>query len=290
MKNALTIDIEDWFQTHDLDYPAKKWASLESRIEYSTKLLLDNLELFKVRGTFFILGWVAQRFPSLIREIVKRGHEIGSHGGWHQKVTTQSKNEFRIDIVTSKIQLEDLTGQEIQLYRAPSWSVSLETLWALEILEEEGFLCDSSIQPFHTPLSGIKGAPVHPYYPVINNKKLNIIEFPPSVLSVGSLKVPFAGGLYFRLLPYAVIKQALKQVNKKHSAVIYFHPWEFDPGQPRLLVSPMVQLTHYYNLENNLEKTKTLLQEFNFIPLGQLLAIETKKDIPALPVTAKKKN
>lgn len=272
MQNALTVDVEDWFQTHDLNFERKSWGNFENRVDQSTKLILEALAEHGIRGTFFILGWVADEFPGLVREIADQGHEIASHGRWHTKITEMNREQFRQDARHTKSQLEEITGQEVKVFRAPSWSISTDTLWALEILQEEGYSCDSSIQPFKTPLSGIQGAPPYPYHPIINGTALRILEYPPTTLQFGKIRFPFAGGLYFRLLPYLITKIALKRVNKKANAMVYFHPWEFDAKQPRLKVSPLVQVTHYVNLDKNLQKVNNLLQDFNFVPLSELIA------------------
>lgn len=272
MQNALTIDVEDWFQTHDLNFKKETWGNFENRVDYSINLILEVLAEHSIRGTFFILGCVATQFPDLIKDIANHGHEIASHGGWHTKVTQMSKEQFRLDVRHTKTLLEDISGKEVKIFRAPSWSISADTLWALKILEEEGYHCDSSIQPFKTPLSGIQGAPPFPYHPIVDGTALQIIEYPPNVLQMGKMRVPFAGGLYFRLLPYMITKYALKSVNKRINAMVYFHPWEFDPHQPRLKVSPIIQVTHYANLHKNLEKVNRLLKDFTFVPLSELIA------------------
>lgn len=281
MINALTIDVEDWFMTQDLSLDIKEFASCEDRIEKSTATILELLARNKVKGTFFILGCIAQRHPILVKNIQVEGHQIGSHGTWHQMVCEMTPETFRESLLYSKKILEDITGQEVNFYRAPSWSISRESLWALEILEEEGFICDSSLQPFSTPLSGINGAPSMPYHPIINGKKLKILEFPPSLLKIGVFKMPFSGGLYLRLLPSPVISWALKQVNRRGPGMIYSHPWETDIEQPRLPVSPLIKTTHYHNLDTTVPKLEKLLQQFTFVPLDKLI---TGYDFPCLPV------
>ena len=244
---------------------------MEDRIEYSTATLLEMLYKQDIKATFFVLGYVADKHPNLIRQIVSAGHEIGSHGYWHKMISRQTKVEFKEELLSSKHVLEDITGRQINLFRAPSWSISADTLWALEILEEEGFRCDSSIQPFKTPLSGIVGAPVGPYYPIIRGRKLNLLEFPPTVLQIGFFRIPFAGGFYFRALPRRMIIHALSVVNKKHPGMVYVHPWEIDTGQPRVDVPTLNKLIHYLNLDKNIYKLEHLLMSFKFVPLGCLL-------------------
>lgn len=271
MKNILTIDVEDWYQTLDLNIPVNNWDTCDDRVHYGLNIILDLLDKYNIKATFFILGFIAKKHPELVKKIDNSGHEIGSHGTWHKLVYKQTKDEFREDIMLSKKILEDIIGKEVVLFRASSWSISENTLWALEILEEEGFICDSSIQPFKTPLSGISNAPTKPFYPVIGDKKLGILEFPPSVLQIGKIRVPFSGGLYLRTMPYSFIKRAIEFLNKSREAIIYIHPWEFDENQPRLEVPAHIKFTHYYNIKNNTLKLKKLLQDFDFITLGELI-------------------
>jgi polysaccharide deacetylase family protein (PEP-CTERM system associated) len=282
LKNALTIDVEDWYQTLDFNFDIKTWNTYEDRIEYSLNLIIDMLDKYNVKGTFFVLGCLAEKHPKLIRRLAEKGHEIGSHGSFHKLVYSQTKEEFREDIMKSKKLLEDITAKEVVLFRASSWSISENTLWALSILEEEGYMCDSSIQPFKTPLSGINGAPRVPYYPIVNGEKLKLLEFPPTVMSINKLAIPFCGGLYLRALPMPFINYAINKVNKSSSALIYAHPWEVDLGQPRLDVPPHIQFTHYYNLNNTLNKLNKLLHKFEFVPLGEVIK---GVQYDALPVT-----
>jgi len=276
MKNALTIDVEDWYMTQDLNFPYATWGNYEDRIEYSTRLLIDMLAEFNIKATFFVLGCVAFKHPSLIQTIVQQGHELASHGYTHTMVSKMSKEEFRADLVRSKQVLEDRSGVCVNMFRAPTWSISENSLWALEVLEEEGFLYDSSIQPFKTHLSGMAQAPMDFYHPKVKDKTLCLLEMPPGVASFGSLRFPFAGGLYFRVLPYFAVKRLMAMVNEKRPAITYFHPWEVDPKQPRLAVNPLAKITHYYNLENNLVDIKRFLQDFQFVPIGKLIAEEMK--------------
>lgn len=271
MKNALTIDVEDWYMTHDFNFARETWDGFEDRVEGSTRVLLEMLERHQLKATFFILGCVAQRHPELVRDIAAAGHEVASHGGWHTMVCKQDRQEFAADVLETKVILENLSGQAVNMYRAPSWSISPESLWALEVLEEEGFICDSSIQPFKTPLSGIGNAPVFPYHPVVNGQTLKLIEFPPTVLELGRVRLPFAGGFYFRMLPQGVFSRALQKVNVQGPGMLYIHPWELDGKQPRLPVSSLTKLTHYGNLGKTYRKLDHVLSTFDFVPLGELL-------------------
>ncbi|KUO64449.1 MAG: hypothetical protein APF84_10580 [Gracilibacter sp. BRH_c7a] len=276
MKNALTIDVEDWYMTQDFNFPYVTWDKYEDRVEYSTNLILDLLLEVDAKATFFVLGCVAARHPELVRRIVQQGHELASHGYTHQMITQMSKEEFRDDLVRSKTLLEEISGVNITCFRAPTWSITESSLWALEVLEEEGFLYDSSIQPFKTHLSGISNAPLAFFHPKVKGKTLRILEVPPTLFEIGPVRTPFAGGLYFRVLPYFIVKYLLQTVNKTRPGVTYFHPWEVDPGQPHLEVSTFTKITHYAYLKNNLGKIKHFLHNFQFCPLKELI-VETKE-------------
>ena len=280
MDNAFTADIEDWYHAHDLGIEPECWDNIENRVAYGTERILELLAKCNILGTFFVLGDVAYKQPALVKRIAAEGHEIGSHGNLHRMVDTQSKEDFKKDLLSSKYLLEDLTGQRIQLYRAPSWSISRNSIWALEILEAEGFICDSSIQPFKTPLSGMKGTPTIPFHPVIGNNRLNLVEFPPTVLQFGKLRLPFCGGFYLRALPEDLVKWAFGRINKKRSGLLYVHPWEVDTSQPRLAASMVVRFTHYLNLHKTLGKLEKLLQTLDFVPLGHLIQDGHYPDYP----------
>lgn len=271
MKNALTIDVEDWYHTMDFNFPLSKWNSFEDRLHYGMNAILEILSKHQVQATFFVLGYAAKKHPKLIRELANEGHEIGSHGSFHRMVFTQTQQEFREDVRASKCLIEDIIGKKVEFFRASSWSISPKTLWALHILEEEGYTCDSSIQPFKTPLSGFRNAPITPFYPCINGKTLKLLEFPSTVVSLGKVRFPFCGGLYMRALPLSFIKSALKKVNKERNGMLYIHPWEMDNDQPRLKVPPHIKFTHYYNLDKTIDKLDHLLEEFEFVPLGDII-------------------
>lgn len=271
MKNILTIDLEDWYHTLDFNFPIKSWVNFEDRVEYGLSIILEILEKYNTKATFFSLGYIAKKNPKIIKKIDAMGHEIGSHGTWHKLIYKQNIKEFREDIVSSKKILEDIIGKEVNFFRASSWSISKNTLWALDVLQEEGFICDSSIQPFKTPLSGMYNAPTEPFYPIINGEKFNILEFPPTVSKIGNVLVPFAGGLYFRVMPYVFIERALKIINLSKPAMIYLHPWEFDVNQPKLNVKPHIKFTHYYNINNNALKLEKLIKNFQFGTLGEII-------------------
>lgn len=271
--NALTIDVEDWYHTNGLDMPADTWDRCEDRVVRNTVKVLDLLDEYGVKGTFFVLGCVASHHPELVKDIAGRGHEIGSHGGWHQMLTRMSPEQFREDLLYSKAVLEQVTGKTVTMFRAPSWSITPDNYRVLDILQEEGFTVDSSFQPFETPLSGIKNAPRMPFHPIVNGKRLGLVEFPSTVYSFGPWTVPFSGGFYLRAMPLAFIIKALKAVNAKGPGMIYLHPWEFDPEQPKvdIRLSPMIRLAQYYRLNATERKLRKLLSLFPFCPLGELI-------------------
>lgn len=271
MKNALTVDVEDWYMTNDFNFHPDTWNRYEDRIVANTMALLELFDKRNVRGTFFILGCVAERHPQLIKEIRRANHEIGSHGGWHRMLTRMSLNEIREDLRYSKKVLESITSEPVEMFRAPSWSISPDRYEVFHILEEEGFSCDSSVQPFRTPLSGVAGAPHLPFRPVIDGKSVNVVEYPPTVLKIKGVPIPFSGGFYLRAMPYPFIRWALRKVNQERPGMIYVHPWEIDPGQPRLPASSFVKMTHYYGLRGTYKKLDRLLQEFPFATLGEVM-------------------
>ncbi|MFA6309051.1 MAG: XrtA system polysaccharide deacetylase [Clostridia bacterium] len=271
MQNAFTIDVEDWYQSMDFDIEVKKWGKYEDRIERNIDVLLEILSSNNVKATFFVLGYIAKFHPEMVRKIQKEGHEIGSHGYSHRLVYKQTKSLFREDIKKAKQIVEDITGNEVNLFRASCWSISKKTLWALNILEEEGFICDSSIQPFKTKLSGISGAPNFPYHPIVEGKKLDILEYPPMALNFCGIMMPFAGGLYLRCSPKSLLKFSLNRINRKIPGVIYTHPWELDLDQPRLSVLPITKFMHYYKINTTRGKIEYLLKEFDFTTLGSII-------------------
>ena len=227
--------------------------------------------MHNIRATFFVLGCVATKHPGLVHKIVQAGHELASHGSWHRLISQQTRAEFQADIRAAKFLLEDISGRVVNLYRAPSWSISAVTLWALEILEEEGYIGDSSVQPFATPLSGINGAPVVPYHPVIAGRQLRLVEFPPTVLKVGCWRVPFSGGFYLRAMPSFFFNRAMQLINQKQAGMVYVHPWELDVNQPRQQVSPLIWVCHYLNLHKTENKLEKIFDQFAFVPLGELI-------------------
>lgn len=270
--NALTIDVEEYFHVTNLErcLPPSCWDQLESRVVASTDRLLEILAESGTRATFFILGWVAQRHTQLVRRIQAEGHEIGSHGHGHRLICTQSPAQFRADLCRSRKLLEDITGQPVRLYRAPSFSIIPATLWALDVLIEEGFTVDSSIYPVHHDRYGIPGSPMAPHQ--IERSSGSIWEFPPPVWPVLVWPVPVGGGGYFRLYPYALTRRGLQAINNTgRPFAAYLHPWELDSDQPRYRPGLLAGFRHYVGLQRTEERLRRLVRDFSFGTLSQAL-------------------
>jgi polysaccharide deacetylase family protein (PEP-CTERM system associated) len=265
--NALTVDVEDYFHVAALapNIHRDSWTSRESRVVGNTQKLLSIFEQFDIRGTFFVLGWVAERYPQLVRDIASRGHEIACHGYSHRLVYEQSPEEFHEETLRAKNLLEDITGSAIAGYRAASYSIVRESLWALDILVELGFVYDSSIFPVRHDRYGIPNAERVPHRLTTPNKKI-IVEWPLSTAKALGFTLPVAGGGYFRLLPYWLTHWGLSSINRRERRpfIFYLHPWEIDPEQPRVAASRLSQFRHYTNLGKCEERLRRLLGEFRF--------------------------
>lgn len=272
--NAMSVDVEEYFHASALERvaPRAAWPGLPSRVVPTTQTLLDLFASRQVRATFFILGWVADRHPDLVRAIAQAGHEVASHGYWHQIVYSLSPAEFRDDVRRSKQVLEDLVGQPVTGYRAPSFSITRKSLWALDVLVEEGYLYDASIFPVRHDRYGIPDAPRHSYALERSGRPLS--EVPPSTIRLGGQNLAVAGGGYFRLLPYGWTRSGMRRLNRQEQrpAIFYLHPWEIDTGQPRLPVGLVTRLRHYGNLGRTAERLARLLDEFRFAPVADVLA------------------
>ena len=265
--NAFTVDVEDYYHVSNFEKHIDRadWGQHESRVEANTRRVLKLLEKHGVRATFFVLGWVAERFPHLVREIRAGGHEIGSHGYWHRLIYSLSPEQFRDDLVKTRKILEDISEGPVTAYRAPSFSITKRSLWALEILVEEGIRFDSSIFPVRHHRYGIPAA--DPAIHRIDTAAGPLWEFPVSVLRIGGVNLPVSGGGYFRLYPLKWSLYFLSRINRKHARpfVFFIHPWELDPDQPRLHVgSPIARARHYLNLGSTEEKLTAVLERFRF--------------------------
>jgi polysaccharide deacetylase family protein (PEP-CTERM system associated) len=271
--NAMTIDVEDYFHVSVFDgvIPRQRWNDLESRVNANTDRLLQIFHDAGVRGTFFVLGWVAERFPDLVRRIAEGGHEIASHGHGHRLVYDQTPDAFRDDVRRAKGLLEDAASTTVGGYRAPSYSITPRSLWAIDILIEEGYWYDASIFPILHDRYGIPVSPRAPYR--IERRAGTIVEVPGSTVRLGTYNLPIAGGGYFRLLPYGWAKWGIGRLNRRERqpAIFYLHPWEIDPDQPRLPAGALSRIRHYRNLHRTEERLRTLLKDFQFAPLRALL-------------------
>ena len=268
IKNYLTVDVEDYFQVaafEDIISPSA-WDSMEQRVEQNTGRILEILARYDIKATFFIVGWTAERFPVLVRKIKAAGHDIGCHSYLHRKIYDLKPEEFREDTQRAKEILEDITGEEIIGYRAPSYSITRKSLWALDILEELGFRYDSSIFPILHDNYGIPDAPRYEY-------KLpdhDMMEYPISTALFFGRKIPIAGGGYFRLFPYWFTRMALKKINnqEKKPFIFYLHPWEIDFVQPKMKhARALSRFRHYNNLDKTENRFVRLLEEFEFGPI-----------------------
>jgi polysaccharide deacetylase family protein (PEP-CTERM system associated) len=268
--NAMTVDVEDYF--HVTAFAAaidrKSWSNLECRVERNTRLLLELFARRGVRITFFVLGWVAERYPALIRELQQAGHEVACHGMTHELVYKQTPENFREETHRSKSILEDLIGVKVRGYRAATYSITSKSLWALDILENLGFDYDSSVFPVHHDLYGIPGASRAPFK-VASGR---LLEIPLTTVKVLGRVLPCAGGGYFRLLPYRFFRWALKRVNGDGaSCVFYLHPWEIDPQQPRVPgASLLSRFRHYTNLDATEDRLGRLLADFRWGRMDQV--------------------
>lgn len=279
VQNGLSFDVEDYFQVTALAgaVPRGSWDQQHSRVVSSTHRLLDLLARHDVRGTFFVLGWIAERHPSIVREALGAGHEIACHGYSHELVYRQSINEFREETSRARRVLEDQAQTRILGYRAASWSITRQSLWALDVLNEEGFEYDSSIFPTHHDFYGIPDAPRFPYRIRLPGGG-SLLEFPPSTLKFGPFNLPVAGGGYFRFLPLAITRWSINRVNREGLPFLfYLHPWEIDPGQPRFKVGMKSRFRHYTNIDTCERKLDSLLGEF---PMGPLIDVLRAPSIP----------
>jgi polysaccharide deacetylase family protein (PEP-CTERM system associated) len=265
MRNVMTVDVEDYFQVSAMEERIAKhqWSSISPRVEINTLNLLELFSRFDVKATFFVLGWVAKRFPSLIRQISEQGHEVASHGPMHDRVSSQSPADFRQGVLDTRSHLEDITGNAVIGYRAPSFSIGPQQTWAWEILAETGHRYSSSIYPGQLDHYGFPGAP-RTAFPVGN---AGLLEIPVSTLDIAGKRIPLGGGGYFRLYPYWAFSAGIRWLNAKERmpAMFYFHPWEIDAAQPRIAgLSAKTRFRHYLNLHKTERRLSQLLRDFDW--------------------------
>lgn len=267
--NALTIDVEDYFQVSAFapHIPRSDWTILECRVERNIDCILAMLDEHETKATFFTLGWVAERYPEVVRRIVDNGHELASHGYGHERVSDQTQDSFFADINVAKLILEDLSGKEVRGYRAPSFSIGEKNLWAFETLEKAGYQYSSSIYPIHHDHYGMPNAPRHAH------RIGSLLEIPATTLRFFNRNWPASGGGYFRLMPYELSRWMIRRVNEvdQLSAVFYFHPWEIDAGQPRIPgISAKTRFRHYVNIDRMENRLNRLLVDFSWGRMDEL--------------------
>ena len=285
--NAMSIDVEDYFHVSAFDgiVPRSEWATMESRVTRNTERLLDIFREHGVRSTFFVLGWVAERHPGLVRAIADAGHEIASHGYAHRLIYDQTLTAFRDDVRRAKSLLEDACGRHVIGYRAPSYSITPRSLWALDVLLEEGYQYDSSIFPIRHDRYGIPVSGRKPY--LIPRDRGELVEVPGSTTKMGPLNLPVAGGGYFRIFPYWWTRWGISRVNQleRRPAIFYLHPWEIDPDQPRLKAGRLSRFRHYRNLQHTEARLRQLVTDFKFDALDRVVA-QTRAAMPPAEQTA----
>lgn len=270
----MTVDVEDYFQVSAFEKSVcrSRWDSLESRVTRNTDKLLEMFAGAGVTATFFTLGWVADRHPGLVRRIAAAGHEIASHGYEHRLVYDLTPEQFREDLRRARYALEQVSGQPVLGYRAPSYSITKRNMWAFDVLLEEGFVYDASVFPIHHDRYGIPDAPRHPFK--IHRALGSLWELPGSTVRCAGQNLPIGGGGYFRLLPYSVTRRAIQHVNtaENRAVMFYLHPWEIDPDQPRIASSLVSRFRHYQNLSSTESRLRRLLSDFAFGPAMSMVA------------------
>ncbi|MEO1574823.1 MAG: XrtA system polysaccharide deacetylase [Pseudomonadota bacterium] len=261
----MSIDVEDYFQVLALEpqIGRARWSQWELRVQSSTERALDIFAAADVKATFFTLGWVAEKCPGLVKAIVDGGHELASHGFEHQRASIQTRDEFRNDVVRTKGFLEDLSGVEVKGYRAPSYSIGRDNLWAFDVLAEAGYRYSSSVYPIAHDIYGMPEAPRFAF----RLADTGLLEIPVTTVQLGGRNFPCGGGGYFRLMPYSLYRQGLSRVNRvdQQPALFYFHPWELDPEQPRVPgISAKSRFRHYLNLKRMAPRLERLLGDFRW--------------------------
>ncbi|HEX4602666.1 MAG TPA: XrtA system polysaccharide deacetylase [Candidatus Angelobacter sp.] len=285
LTHVLSVDVEDYFQVEAFagSVTRESWNRWPSRVVASTRRVLDLFDQHNAKGTFFTVGWVAERFPHLVRDIQSRGHELACHSYWHRTVYSLSPEEFRKDTRQAKQAIEDAAGAAIHGYRAPSWSITKTCLWALDILAEEGFTYDSSIYPIHHDLYGVPGAKRFPYTHSCSNG-LSLREFPPATLRLLGTNLPVAGGGYLRIFPAAWTELAFRTFENSYreKVVVYLHPWELDPEQPRIGGPLKSRLRHYTNLHRMSARVGRVLSRHKFQRFNDVMTTEAAENQASL--------
>jgi len=283
--HVLTVDVEDYFQVEAFagNISRDDWNHYPPRVVANCERLLELFDRYQAKATFFVLGWVADRFPAIVRQIHERGHELACHSFWHRRVDSLTPEEFRADTRAACGAIEQAASVGVQGYRAPTWSITRKSLWALDVLAEEGFTYDSSIYPIHHDLYGIPGAARYPYMRSCAHGR-SIREFPPATARFAGMNFPAAGGGYLRLFPLTYTFWAFRQFEKTESPlVLYLHPWEIDPEQPRIASPLKSRFRHYTNLHRMHGRLERILERYRFVPFRNFL--ESNR-LPALSEAA----
>ena len=291
--HIFTVDVEEYFQVHAFEgvIPRNDWPSFPSRVAVGVDRLLDLLATHEATGTFFVLGWVAERHAHLVRRIADAGHEIASHGWWHYRVNALTPEQFREEIRSSKSLLEDITGKPVQGFRAPSFSITPSASFAFDVLVEEGYRYDSSIFPIWRPGYGWRGAPAVPH--VRRCPSGALVELPIATTLWGPFRIPAGGGGYLRQFPLSMVQSAFREYSATDTpGVFYIHPWELDPEQPRIRSGLLTRLRHYRGLRKSVTRLQQLMNEFRFTSVQRALASErlfskldlAKEEVFAVPL------
>lgn len=278
MKNAMTIDVEDYFQVSAFENLVKRqdWEAITPRVEKNTRLLLEKFSEHGIKSTFFTLGWVAEKFPELVREIVEQGHELASHGTLHQRASDQDRKTFKADVGDAKRLLEDISGVEVVGYRAPSFSFTKDNEWVYDVLAEEGYKYSSSVYPVEHDHYGIPDAPRFQY-----STRSGVIEIPLSTLPMMGKNIPISGGGYFRLYPYFLTRWAIAKFvgTERQPYIFYLHPWEMDPSQPRMSnASFKSRFRHYLNLNKVDRRLTGLLRDFEWSSMADIYGFDNNSN------------
>lgn len=284
--NAMTVDVEDYFQVAAFErcIAREDWPRWPVRVEGNTRRILEIFAGNHIHATFFVLGWVAERCPNLVRDISASGHEIASHGFGHERLTNLSRRQFREGVTRTKHLLEDLCGAAVAGYRAPSWSIGPTTLWAHEELHEAGYRYSSSVAPIHHDLYGMPAAPRFAF----RTGRAGLLEVPVTTVQMWGRNWPCGGGGFFRLLPYPLFRRGLRRVNRsdRRAGVFYFHPWEIDPQQPRVPgVTLKNRVRHYLNLARTAPRVERLLRDFRFDRMDRVF-LDGRSDYPVVDLAA----
>jgi polysaccharide deacetylase family protein (PEP-CTERM system associated) len=273
MLNAFTVDFEDWYQGLEI-YKVDTWQSFESRIEGYCHEFLEILDRHTTKATFFVLGYIAEKYPQLIRSIHDAGHEIGSHGYGHNQIFKMTPEEFTSEVVRTSDAIMNITGKKPIGFRAPIFSITSESLWALDVLVSNGYKYDSSIFPVFNYRYGVVKADRF-RHTIVTEKGNEIDEIPVATGRLMGINLPVGGGAYFRIWPYAVTRWGIRQMNRAgHPAVFYIHPWEIDPHQPRIEMPRRIRITHYHRLGSTKKKLEMLFSDFNFAGMSDVFGIE----------------